>query len=127
MHFSKLYYSLLLYLLHLRSIFPTTGIKLETAALVVFAVIPSTELLKLPSSETTPTKSVSTIPKIHIILDLKYFDNLSICTLSDILETIAKAVDISSNGKISTFIRFPINVIINNKIGSNNPTDVKLP
>lgn len=59
--------------------------KLETAAFVVFAVNPSTLLLKVPSSDTTPTKIVSTIPKIHTTLDLKNFESLSICNLSDIL------------------------------------------
>ena len=59
-------------------IFPTTGIKLETAALVVFAVIPSTLLVRLPSNETTPTKIVRTIPKIQTMLDRKNLANLSI-------------------------------------------------
>ena len=55
------------------SIFPTTGIKLETAAFVVLAVSPSTLLLSVPSKDTAPTKSVSTTPKIHTTLDLKNF------------------------------------------------------
>ena len=53
------------------SILPTTGIKLDTAAFTVFAVIPSTLLLNVPSSDTTPTKRVKVVPKNHVILDLK--------------------------------------------------------
>ena len=51
--------------------FPTTGIKLDTAALAVLAVNPSTPLLKVPSIDSKQTKIVSNIPKIQIILDLK--------------------------------------------------------
>ncbi len=106
---------------------PTTGIKLETAALVVLAVIPSTLLLRLPSNDNTPTKRVKIIPNIHIILDLKNFDNLSNCILSEILEIIPSPVDNSKIGIITPFIKFPINVIKNNNIGSTIPALTKLP
>ena len=46
-------------------IFPTTGTALLTMAFVVLAVIPSTLLESVPSSEMTPTKMVRTIPKNH--------------------------------------------------------------
>ena len=55
-------------------IFPTTGIKFDTAAFVVLAVIPSTVLLRLPSTEANPTNIVSTIPNIHTIDELKNLD-----------------------------------------------------
>ena len=58
-------------------IFPTTGIKLETAAFAVFAVIPSTLLDKLPSIETRLTNKVKTTPNIHTVDDLKNFDSFS--------------------------------------------------
>ena len=58
--------------------FPTTGIKLETAALAVFAVIPSTLLLKVPSNDTIPTNIVKNIPKNHTTLDFKNLEILSI-------------------------------------------------
>ena len=45
------------------STFPTTGIKFEIATLAVFAVNPSTLLLKVPSSDNNPTNIVSIIPK----------------------------------------------------------------
>ena len=59
------------------NILPTTGMKFETAALVVFAVIPSTVLLKLPSIDITPTNKVSTTPNVHTTVELKNFDSLS--------------------------------------------------
>ena len=58
--------------------FPTTGITEDTAALAVFAVIPSTLLLKVPSNDTTPTNNVKTIPNTHTTPVLKNFDNFSI-------------------------------------------------
>lgn len=99
------------------NIFPTTGIKLDTAALAVLAVMPSTLLLKVPSTDTTPTKRVSTTPKIHTTLVLKNFDNLSICTLSEILDITPSEVEISTNGIIIPVIKFPINVIRKRIIG----------
>ena len=108
-------------------IFPTTGIKFDTAAFVVLAVIPSTVLLRLPSTEANPTNIVSTIPNIHTIDELKNLDNLSSCILSDTFETIAKAVEINTNGIIIILIKFPINVIKKSNIGSNKLADVKLP
>ena len=45
------------------STFPTTGITLDTAAFAVFAVIPSTLLLSVPSNETTPTNIVNVTPR----------------------------------------------------------------
>ena len=49
---------------------------------------------------------------IMITIDeLKNLDNLSSCILSDTFETIAKAVEINTNGIIIILIKFPINVI----------------
>ena len=59
-------------------IFPTIGIKLDTAALVVFTVRPSTPFVILPSKEATPTNIVSAIPKIHITVLFMNVPNLSI-------------------------------------------------
>ena len=47
--------------------------------------------------------------------------------MSEILETIPKAVETSTIGIIIFFIKFPINVIINNKIGSNILLETILP
>ena len=58
-------------------IFPTTGIAELTTAFVVFAVIPSTLLESVPSSEITPTKMVKIIPKNHTTPDFKNCDSLS--------------------------------------------------
>ena len=69
-------------------IFPTTGMKLETAAFAVLAVIPSTELLKVPSMDKAHTKIVSIMPNTQTMEDFKNFDNRSICILSERLETI---------------------------------------
>ena len=82
--------------------------------MVVFAVIPSTLLLKLPSTDINPTKIVSITPNIHTTLDFKNFDNLSIWILSDIFEIIPRAVAIKTSGIIIVVIKFPIKVIINN-------------
>ena len=109
------------------NILPTTGIKFETAALVVFAVIPSTVLLKLPSTEIIPTNKVSTTPNVHTTVELKNFDSLSTWILLDTFEIIANAVDISTNGSKIVIIKLPMKVIINNIIGSNIPADAKLP
>ena len=59
--------------------------------------------------------------------ELKNLDNLSSCILSDTFETIAKAVEINTNGIIIILIKFPINVIKKSNIGSNKLADVKLP
>ena len=109
------------------NILPTTGMKLDTAALVVLAVNPSTLLLKVPSKETTPTKIVSITPKTQTMLDLKNLESLSIWSLFEILETIPSAVETNTTGIIISFIKFPINVIINNKIGSNILLEAILP
>lgn len=109
------------------SIFPTTGIKFDTAALAVFAVIPSTLLDKLPSSDNIPTNSVSIIPNAHIVVLLKYFDILFICTLSDTFEIIPSAVPININGKKTLVIIFPIKLIKNNNIGWAILADVMFP
>ena len=60
------------------SIFPTTGIKLETAALAVFPVIPSTELLNVPSIDNVQENIVNIIPSIHTIDDFKNLESLFI-------------------------------------------------
>ena len=52
----------------------TTGIKFEIAAFVVFEVSPSTDEDNVPSIERTTVKTVSIIPKIQTIADLKNFE-----------------------------------------------------
>lgn len=109
------------------NIFPTTGIKLETAALAVLAVTPSTVLLKVPSTETIPTKSVSTTPNTQTTLVLKNLDNLSTWTLSDILDTTPREVEINTNGIMIPIIKLPINVIKKSIIGCKRFADAILP
>ena len=103
------------------NIFPTTGIKLETAAFAVLAVIPSTELLSVPSIDKVQTKIVRIIPKIHTMDDFKSFDKRSICTLSEMLEIIPNVMEIRSIGMIKLAIKFPIKLIINKIIGWTIP------
>ncbi len=91
--------------------------KLDTAAFVVFTVSASTPLVILPSKEDTPTNIVNTIPSIHTTEVFINFDNLSICTLSDIFEIIFNETDINATGINIVFIKLPIKVIINNIIG----------
>ena len=59
-------------------VLPTTGIRLEAALLIPFAVIPSMLLVRLPSNDKILTKTVTTIPKTHITPDFKNLDNFSI-------------------------------------------------
>lgn len=86
---------------------------------MVFTVNPSTPFVILPSNELTPTKIVKTIPKPQTTALFINFDNLSICTLSDMFEIIPSATDINVIGINMLFMKFPINVIINNIIGCN--------
>ena len=108
-------------------IFPTTGIAELTTAFVVLAVIPSTLLESVPSNEITATKMVRIIPKNHTTPDFKKFDNLSICTLFEILDITIKLVKINTIGIIRVCIIFPIKLIKNNIIGSSTPLVVILP
>lgn len=87
--------------------FPTTGIKVDAAALIPFAAKPSTLLVKVPSNDNIPTKITITNPKNHEIPDLKKVDNLFNCTLSDMFDTIPKTVATSVIGKITPVIIFP--------------------
>lgn len=75
--FLKCYCNSLLFRQHLRNIFPTIGIKLDTAAFVVFTVSASTPFVILPSNEVTPTNTVNAIPKIHTTELFINFANLS--------------------------------------------------
>ena len=101
--------------------------KLDTADFVVFTVNASTPLVMLPSKEDTPTNIVSTIPSIQITVVFMYFDNLSICTLSDTFEIMFNVTDINATGINIVFIKLPINVIINNIIGCNMLADAIFP
>ena len=58
--------------------FPTTGINVDVAAFIPFAVNPSTLLVNVPSSDNILTNIVMTNPKNHVIPDFKNFDNLPI-------------------------------------------------
>ena len=51
------------------------------------------------------------------MLDLKYFESLPICTLSDMFDTIPKTVATIVAGSINTSIKLPINCIANRIIG----------
>ena len=101
--------------------------KLDTAAFVVFTVSASTPLVILPSKEDTPTNIVNTIPSIHMTDVFINFDNLSICTLSDIFEIIFNETDINATGINIVFIKLPIKVIINNIIGWSMLADAMFP
>ena len=79
-------------------ILPTTGIKLDTAALVVFAVNPSTEEDKVPSKESIDVNIVRIIPNIHTIEDFRNLEIPSSCPFSKILEVIVKLIEIRSIG-----------------------------
>lgn len=61
--------------------------------------------------------TVKTIPSTHTTVDLKNFEILSICILSDIFDTIPSAVPINTSGKRKFVIKFAINVIIRSNIG----------
>jgi len=52
---------------------------------------------------------------------------LSICNLSEIFDTIPNAVDTKTIGIITSFIKFPINVIINISIGCSILAEVIFP
>ena len=108
-------------------IFPTTGIKFETAAFAVFAVIPSTELLSVPSIDNEQTKMVKTMPKIHTIEDFKNFDNRSICILSEMFEIMPSVMEMSNIGMRKFEIKFPMKLIINKMIGWIIPVVVMQP
>ena len=82
---------------------------------------------RLPSNESKPTNKVSTTPNTQTTLDLKNFANLSSCILSDIFDTIESDVATNVIGIITAFIKFPIKVIRNNKIGCNKFTEAILP
>ena len=99
------------------NIFPTTGIRLDTAAFVVLAVIPSTLLVKVPSNEITPTNTVSIIPKNHTILDFMNLEIFSICILSDIFETIIKYIPEPNRDENSPLILQPALLDYNDYVG----------
>lgn len=108
-------------------LYRTTGIKVDTAAFAVLAVIPSTLLLNVPSNDNTLTNTVKVIPNIHITVDLKNFDIFPICILSDIFEIIDNTVPANIKGIITIEIKFPINAIKNNIRGCTILADTKLP
>ena len=108
-------------------IFPTIGTALLTTAFAVLAVIPSTLLDSVPSIDKTPTKIVSMIPNTHTILDFINLASFSICTLSDIFETIHITAIISVSGIKIVSIKFPMKFIMNKIIGSRILLVVILP
>ena len=93
--------------------FPTTGITLDTIDFAVFAVIPSTLLLNVPSNDTIPTNIVNKTPRNHTTPDFKNFDILSTCTLSEILDIIENTTIINTIGISASAIIFPIKLQIN--------------
>ena len=116
-----------MHLHHLLVFFRTTGIKELTAAFAVLAVTPSMLDVRVPSKDTTPTNTVSIIPKNHTIPDLKKFPSLLICILSVILDIIINTVISDMIGIINVFIIFAINSIKNSSIGSITAVVVMLP
>lgn len=97
--------------------FPNTGITFAATAFIPLADNPSTELVKVPSKDKTPTKIVIAVPRTHTTLDFKNFEIFPICTLSEIFETIPITVDTVIIGRITTVIIFPIKIIINKITG----------
>ena len=62
----------------------------NAAAFAVFAVIPSTELLRVPSIDKEQTKMVKIMPNTQTIEDFKNLDKRSICILFEMLDIIPK-------------------------------------
>ena len=109
------------------NIFPTTGITVDTAAFVVFAVTPSTVSVKLPSNVNTVINKVIIIPNIHTDVEFKNFGIFDIFTSSEIPDIILKLVEINTTGRIKLDIVFPTKFISNRSIGCNTPADVIAP
>ena len=107
--------------------FPTTGITVEVAAFIPFAVSPSTLLVSVPSKDNILTNIVITNPKSHVIPDFKNVDNFPICTLSDKLDTIPNTVAINVSGRMNNVIVFPIKITANIINGCIKETDAMLP
>lgn len=101
--------------------------KFDTAAFVVFTVKASTPFVMLPSKEDTPTNNVNAIPSAHTTELLKNFESLSIWIFDDTFDIMFNATDISAIGIKTMFMKFPINVIMNNIIGCNIPADAMFP
>lgn len=109
------------------SAFPTTGINVVAADFIPFAASPSTLLVSPPSKDKTLTNIVTTTPKNQVIPDLRNLDNFPICTLSDKLDIIPKAVAIKQSGNITIVIVFAMNIIENIINGCISVTDATLP
>lgn len=107
--------------------FPTTGIKVVAADFIPFAASPSTLLVSPPSKDKILTNIVTTTPKNQVIPDLRNLDNFPICTLSDKLDIIPKAVAIKQSGNITIVIVFAMNTIENIINGCISVTDATLP
>lgn len=109
------------------SAFPTTGINVVAADFIPFAASPSTLLVSPPSKDKILTNIVTTTPKNQVIPDLRNLDNFPICTLSDKLDIIPKAVAIKQSGNITIVIVFAMNIIENIINGCISVTDATLP
>lgn len=107
--------------------FPTTGITVEVAVFIPFAVNPSTLLVSVPSKDNILTNIVITNPKNQIIPDFKNVDSFPICTLSDKFETIPNTVATKVSGKMNKVIAFPIKTTAKIISGCINETDDMLP
>lgn len=81
----------------------------------------------LPSSDDTPRNNVNAIPSAHTTELLKNFESLSIWIFDDTFDIMFNATDISAIGINTIFMKFPINVIMNNIIGCNIPADAMFP
>lgn len=109
------------------SAFPTTGINVVAADFIPFAASPSILLVSPPSKDKILTNIVTTTPKNQVIPDLRNLDNFPICTLSDKLDIIPKAVAIKQSGNITIVIVFAMNIIENIINGCISVTDATLP
>ena len=100
---------------------------LLTTAFAVFAVIPSTELPRVPSRDNIPTNIVNEIPSVHTTLDFKNFAKFDIWTLSEICDIILRTVLTKTIGINIFAIVFPIKVIENKSIGPIAFAEIVLP
>ena len=87
----------------------------------------STLLVSPPSKDNILTNIVITVPKNHVTPDLRNLDSFPICTFSDKLDIIPKAVAINAIGNTNNVIVFAINTTENIINGCIKATDAMFP
>ena len=92
---------------------PTTGMNVVAADFIPFAASPSTLLVSPPSKERILTNTVIVTPRTQTIPDFKNLDSFPICTFSDKLDTIPKAVAINVIGRMNNVMVLAINITEN--------------